>query len=431
MKKNCVILGMGISGIAAAALLLQNGKKPIAIDPKYPSLLKNNSIQELIDKGLVFYPTLPENGLADCEQVILSPGVPFTHPIIQEALEKKIEVIGEMELALQHLSNPMIGITGSNGKTTTALLTTHVLKQNKIKARTLGNIGDSLSAYCLKADPEEILVLEISSFQLKFMKKVSLDAAIILNIIPNHLDWHGSLEDYARSKCSLQKLLKPNAPLFISHDALGEFSAFLQNDSVHIFDMIPQEGKVVELFQNFQGKTLQQNILASFALTSFLKISEESFLSAYKTFRKPPHRIEFVAEIDEVAFYNDSKATNADAVIHAVNALEENNVILIAGGADKGLSYYPWKKAFADKVKHVVLIGACAEKIAQELEGFSMEVCSSLEIAVYAALAKAEKKDAILLSPGCSSFDMFQNYEHRGNEFKRIISQMQKGEKRL
>lgn len=430
MEKKCVVLGMGVSGIAAASLLLHHGKKTVAVDHKYSTLVKTDSIIKLMKQGLEFFSDLSEKELSHCEELIVSPGVPYTHPLIQKALELGISVIAELELGLRYVSNPMIGITGSNGKTTTALLTAHILKENGKKVRTLGNIGDSLSAYCVNPDPEEIIVLEISSFQLKFMKKVSLDAAVILNILPNHLDWHGTLEDYARSKCSVQKLVKPKAPLFISHDALGEFGAFLDCESIHIFDILPQEGKIVEILQNFQGKTLRQNILAAFALTSHFDISEKAFISAYKTFKKPAHRVEFVAEINDVSFYNDSKATNADAVIHAVNVLE-GNVILIAGGADKGLSYYPWKKAFAGKVKHVVLIGACASKIAQELDGFSMEVGVSLEEAITKAYAKAEPKDVILLSPGCSSFDMFQNYEHRGNEFKRIVSQMEKGEKRL
>ena len=305
--------------------------------------------------------------------IVISPGYPLSHPVAVEGRRLGKEIIGEMELGMRYVQNRCLAITGTNGKTTATMLTAHVLNQTGTKARAVGNIGLPLCSYLLDPDPEEVLVVEVSSFQIETMKTPIFAAGGITNITPDHLDRYDSYDEYAAMKYRLRHFVK------------GPF---------------------------YQGDDL------AFHLSG---LSREAFVQASLDFIRPPHRIEHIKTVDGISFYNDSKGTNVDAVCYAVKALSQP-LILIVGGRDKGASYDIWNPLFENKVKRVLAIGEAAEKIQRELK-MEVELVGTLEKALEKSIAYATPGDAVLLSPGCSSFDQFENYIERGNTFKRLVEE--------
>lgn len=416
-----LIVGLGSSGKASAALLLAQGHNVIGVD-KSPELLAE------VDGFPVFLESEPLD-FSSIGQVIVSPGIPPSHSHYQQAVDQGIEVIGEAELAFRHLDQPCIAITGTNGKTTVTLLVTHILEHAGFKARALGNIGTPLASYCLAPNKEEVLVVELSSFQLETMQMQAFDAGVILNITPDHLDWHTSMKHYAAAKCHLQKCLKKGAPLFVYDDVISEYGSFLDKDKIERYTHLENIETILPLSYRQGCRHDRDNALAAWALVQRFGVSKAQFLAALESFKKPPHRIEFVTQIEGVSFYDDSKGTNIDAVLRAVDAMP-GNVVLIAGGVDKGASYAPWL-SFAKKVRKIFVIGEAAHKMIGELQkDFSVERCASLEDAVFRAAAHSEKGECVLLSPGCASFDMFRSYAHRGEEFKRHVYDLQERRKK-
>lgn len=418
MQKKILIIGLGVSGRSCAAFLLQQGFSVLAVDRKIESFKLDLKIKILVDLGLEVQPDTSPLAWEDFSQIILSPGINPSHPMVQKGLQLGIEVIGEIELAFRYLKNRCIAITGTNGKTTTTLLTTHVLNQMGIAARALGNVGSSLSGYLIDPHPEEILIIELSSFQLETVQTRALDAALVLNITPNHLDRHSSMQAYSFAKLQIQNCLKePSSKFYISSQVAAEYGADLKN--FEIFD-----APISRIGYTQREALLEQNVQAACCLCRFLGVSSSDFYEKMKTFQKPPHRMEWVAEIEAVTYYNDSKATNVDAVRHAVAQLP-GPIILIAGGVDKGSPYRPWIDSFLRKVKKIVVFGQAAEKIYQELTGFFLlEKVETLEQALKVARNSAIEKDTVLFSPGCSSYDQFLNYEARGEEFKRKVLEL-------
>ncbi|MDE3055389.1 MAG: UDP-N-acetylmuramoyl-L-alanine--D-glutamate ligase [Verrucomicrobiota bacterium] len=381
--KRVIILGAGKSG-QGASLLLQK--------QNYEVLLADRTKGSLRDD--------PSLSLEGVSLLLLSPGVSVAHPLVEKAKTLGIRVTGEIEWGLLSLpcqQQKKIAITGTNGKTTTVLLLEHLLRSAGRKARALGNVGASLCEYALSPDPEEILIVEVSSFQLETLAPLPwFDAALILNITPNHLDRHTSMQEYADCKLKLQHCLKKEGTFFVSRQVQETFSLS------HPLQLITTEN-------------------AAISLALHLGVDSQSIQKALPSFCKPPHRMEWVAEIDQVTYYNDSKASNVDAVIHALS-LVSGPVILLAGGVDKGSSYQPWIAAFAHKVKALLLFGAAAGKMERELAGaFSLVRVETLAEAVEEARRLAKSGDQVLLSPGCSSFDQFANYEERGQIFRNLV----------
>ena len=365
-----------------------------------------------------------DSELEGVSQVILSPGIPASHPIVQSAQAREIEVIGEIELAFRHIGNRCVGVTGTNGKTTTVLLATHLLNRAGKKARALGNVGVGLSSYLLNPDPEEILVVELSSFQLETVRARCLDLALILNITPNHLDRHASMEEYAAAKISIQNCLKPGGKLFVSERVAREYGERLLR--FEVYERQEALAPISPIRYTQWGAPERTNVQAAFSVAREFGVDEESCLQALAGFRKPPHRIEWVAEIGGVSYYNDSKSSNVDSAIHAVG-LFDGPIVLIAGGTDKGSSYRPWINAFRGKVKRIVAYGMAAPKMEGELgAAFAFTRAGLFEEAVRHARDAAEAGEMVLLSPGCSSYDQFRSFEHRGDEFKRIVNGMEK-----
>lgn len=425
MKKKIVIIGLGVSGRSCAALLLKQKKSLLGIDQKAAILKDDPDIQSLMRQGLELASDQENINWKTIEQVVISPGISLQHPLVRQALAQNIEVIGEIEVAFRALQNPCIGVTGTNGKTTTVMLTQHVLQTAGMAAQALGNIGTSLSAYAAAPNTKEILVVELSSFQLETLHSKCLDAAIILNITPDHLDRYSSMEEYAKAKCRIQECLKPHAPLWISSIVAKEYGRFLRE--IKIFDEAVFENNMVAPISPMRyiqlGVPERQNVQAAYVLCRHLGVTDQEFWRGLETFRKPKHRIEFVGEWNSISFYDDSKATNIDSVMHAVG-LFEGPIILLAGGVHKGWSYRPWIEAFQGKVTQIVAFGQAAPIMEEELkEAFLFEKRETLEEAVRCAVKNARPHTVILLSPGCSSFDQFRNYEHRGNEFKRIVEE--------
>jgi len=425
--KHALVIGLGISGRASAELLLQRGFAVTAADRKGETLRSDPKTARLLELGLRIESDSDELPLFSFSLAVLSPGIEPRHPLIQKAKRMGIEMVGEIELALRYLPNRrVVGVTGSNGKTTTVLLTAHLLNGAGKKAVALGNVGAALSGYALNPDPEEILIVELSSFQLESLPPAPyFDAAAILNIVPNHLNRHASMEEYAGAKLRIEKCLKPNGPLFVSSQVRKDYE--IQNGIV--FDDASPSISNAEALR--LGRPEWMNVAAAQALCRSLGVEGPSLDSALKTFCKPPHRIEWVAEIGQVAYYNDSKASNVSAVLHAVRQFS-GPIVLIAGGVDKGSSYAPWIDAFQGKVKWIAVFGEAAEKMERELQGaFPVERFAALREALVAAERAAEPGDTVLFSPGCSSYDQFAHYEERGDAFKQLVRERWTGKKQL
>lgn len=389
-----LVLGLGKSGMASVEYLKLLGDEVVGYDDK---------------RGTPF----PD--MKEFDRLVVSPGISPLHPLYAEAVRRGVEVIGEVELALREIDQPCVAVTGTNGKTTVTLLVEHVLKSAGKEAKAVGNVGIPLTSYVKKK--EEILVLELSSFQLETLKTKKIDFGTILNITPDHLERYGSMEEYAKAKCRLQELANN---LWVSERVVEEFGGLLKPG----YKVCQGEVETIGGSGYVQGEHDVENLLAAWALCKEFGIERDVFAKSLKTFMRPSHRIEFVAEVRGVFYVDDSKGTNVDATIAAVQAMKRP-VVLIAGGVDKGSSYAVWKKPFGGKVKHVVAIGEAAPKIKEELSPeFCVEMSSDLGQAVLRATKMAEHGDVVLLSPGCSSYDMFKNYADRGNKFKEEVRKL-------
>ncbi len=402
-----LVLGFGVSGKASASLLRKEGYEVVAAD-------KNPGPGVLPDRA-----DLPLEGFS---QVILSPGVPPTHPIVQRALAAGIEVVGEAEMAMRRVENRCIGITGTNGKTTVALLTEHVLNASGIKARAVGNVGLALSEYLLAPDKSEVLVIELSSFQLETLETKKLKSSVCLNITPDHLDRYPSMHEYAMAKAKIQDC---SEKLFLSNQVVSEYGDCFK-PSFEIFEHLEETVAPIFSLEYIQlGVPEKQNVQAAEALCREFGVGYEQFLKALTTFRKPHHRIEWVGEKRGVHYINDSKGTNVDAVLHAME-LFKGPVILIAGGVDKGASYTPWIEKFQGVVKKIIAYGQAASKMEGELAAFfPFQRVEKFSDAFDAASCNAVSGDSVVLSPGCSSYDQFRDYKHRGDEFRNRFKSLQ------
>ncbi len=435
-NKKIAVLGLGVSGQSAARFLRKLGAKVICVDQD----IAQAGPQALYQEG--FELIAEQNWDANCELAVVSPGISLTHPLCQRLAKNGIELIGEIELAARELDQPCIGITGTNGKTTVTLLVAHILNCAGIQACALGNVGTPLTQALLEKKHERVIfVIELSSYQLESMSTACLDAGVILNITPDHLDrYNYSMEEYAKAKCRIQRLLRPNSPLFAFQSVIDEFGKQLRMDTCIAYGYsdscaycltprgIEYRGEIELAYPASLLRLAPhdyENFAAAYALCKKYGVSKEKFLLGLRSFKKPPHRIEFVSEVAGVKYYDDSKGTNVDAVIKAVESMPAN-VVLIAGGLDKGSPFKHWVSGFNGKVSHIFAIGQAAATIQEQLKGkLTVDICSSLEEAVLSASKKASPGECVLLSPGCASTDMFKNYAHRGEVFKQTVLQLQ------
>ena len=433
MEKRALVIGLGISGKSAIKFLLHQGYKVFGVDSR--DLKEDVEIKKL--KGLGVEISLEENMSLGPEfsLVVTSPGVSSSHALVQEAKKLTIPIMGEAELAFKNIQGRAVAITGTNGKTTVTSLVEHVLKQAGRKAQSLGNIGSPLTEYAITPDLEKIVVAELSSYQLETLALPVFEAAVILNITPDHLDRYSDFTAYAEAKAQIQYCLKPGGDLYVDENAVAQFpslfkkpfytmgvleSSFLRLKGVQVWEgaeymfSLPEEYKELGVHDSL-------NAIAAWALCKRMGIFSSEFISGLTTFKKPSHRIEFIRTVSGVRYYDDSKGTNVDAVIRAVQSMK-GTVTLIAGGVDKGSSYLPWKEAFQGRIRKMILIGEASFKIADELGlFFNVKIVDSLEEAVKESERCALFGECVLLSPGCSSFDMFRDYAHRGKEFQKFV----------
>ncbi|MBI5273628.1 MAG: hypothetical protein HY860_01075 [Chlamydiales bacterium] len=385
-----LILGLGISGSAALEVLLEQGHDIVITDKNTKNNLK----------------IVPEEkiNVNEFDVVVSSPGIRWTHPLYAAAIANQIPITGEMEIGLSLLpkNQKVIGITGSNGKTTTTSLITHILNVAGKKALALGNIGKPLCAHLKDIQGDEILVCELSSFQLETMKTKIFDVIAITNITENHLDAYSSFEDYKQAKLHLLTLGKEDSIAFISSE--------IKDDCNH------------------SHVTVVDNNCTSFAtgICNHLGIKDNDIKQALATFKKPPHRMEFIAEISGITFINDSKSTTVHSTIYAVQQLKKP-IILLAGGKWKGFSFSLWKTALFPYIKKIIAFGESATKIRDDVYcHIDVDITDNLQGALHLAIDKARVGDCILLSPGCSSYDQFKHFEDRGDCFVRLVQDLKK-----
>lgn len=418
MKKRALVIGLKISGKGAVRLLCLHNYEVIGADRDLSNCC-HLGIPLIVDTSPL--PDLP------FKLIVLSPGIPTNHPLCLEAKQRGIEVIGEAELAFRYLSprQKVIAVTGTNGKTTLALFLAAMLTKGGKQARALGNIGTSLADYACQPKKEEILVVELSSFQLETMQTRAIDYGIITAITPDHLDRYASFEAYAQAKCRLSRLIRDRGKLLVTAEIATKYSS-LFSSKTPIAIVNPVSCLQVTKKKGYWGNLDCEKIAFADAIARNFKIDAASLSATFASFSFPPHRIEHVGEVNGVAFVNDSKATNVAAVLFAVLAINRP-IVLIAGGLDKGGDFSRWRLPFQKKVKCVVTIGKAAPLIKAAFDyDFRVVDAHTLDCAVHTAFKQAQRGELVLLSPGCASFDQFQSYEERGKKFTRLVSDLRR-----
>lgn len=441
-NKRVLVVGLGRSGAASAFFLQDHGAKVTVSDEKSEAQLQNE-IAALLDRGVsIETGRHGERTFRDQDLIVVSPGVPSDQAQLQQARTLGIPVIGEVELAFCFLEGRVIAITGSNGKTTTTTLVGEILSKSGKKTLVGGNIGTPVISLAAQSAPDTVTVLEISSFQLETIRQFRPWIAAILNVTPDHLDRHRTFQAYVDAKarifenqqagdfavlnaddptCAmLQGKVKGTLEWFSRKQAV-ESGAFLQGDQI----VFRQGGKdqAVLSRQDIQLKGAHnlENVLAAVAIGMLAGCAPGDIKKAVSEFRAVEHRLELVATVNGVSFYNDSKATNVDATVKALESFP-GNIHLILGGKDKGSDYTTLNALLRERAKAAYLIGAAAEKIASQVQGAASIVRSgTLDRAVRQAFEAAKSGDVVLLAPACASFDQFENYEHRGRVFKELV----------
>ena len=443
--KNVLIVGTGKSGVAAAELLQKKQAKLIIFDGNKE--LKEAQIREkseAFSDARIVLGDLSESVMDELDLAVLSPGVPTDLPMVNAIRDKKIPIIGEIELAYQCAKGKILAITGTNGKTTTTALLGEIMKNYFPDVKVVGNIGIPYTSVAADTTDETVTVAEISSFQLETAVEFKPDISAILNITPDHLNRHHTMENYIAAKESITKnqTAENTCVLNYEDEVLRRFGDGLQTEVVYFSSARKLENgyyldgtdicrsvngreericNVEEL--NLLGKHNYENVMAATAMADSFGVPMEKIKEVLVRFQAVEHRIEYVTEKRGVKFYNDSKGTNPDAAIQGIRAMNRPT-LLIGGGYDKQSEYDEWIQAFDGKVKKLVLIGATREKIAATARkcGFTDIVfADSLEEAVQICYDNAEDGDAVLLSPACASWDMFKSYEQRGDMFKEIV----------
>ncbi|HUP04416.1 MAG TPA: UDP-N-acetylmuramoyl-L-alanine--D-glutamate ligase [Bryobacteraceae bacterium] len=435
-----LVVGLKLSGMAAVELLTREGAAVRATDLKPLEALPGAA--ELLGRlGIAFELQTPEAFL-DCDLIVTSPDVPADLPGLQEARRRGVRVIGDLELAAPFLKGRTIGITGSNGKTTTTSLTGHILQSAGVPVQVGGNIGKAVAAMVESSRDDGWNVLELSSFQLETIVTFRADIGLALNVTQNHLDRHHTFQKYAAAKGRLFDTQQPgdcavlNAedPMCVSYAArsAGEvrwFSGlhevgpggYLANGNL----VLDQEILMPAADVPIRGRHNLENALAAAIAAKRAGVPARDIAAAIRTFHAVEHRLEFVRTVSGVAFYNDSKATSVDATLKALSAFD-GGLWVILGGKDKGLDYTVLREPLAAKARAALLIGAAAGKISQALNGAVPLVESgTLDAAIAHAYARAEEGDTVLLAPACASFDQFRSFEHRGEVFKQIINALE------
>ncbi len=445
--KKVLVVGTGISGIAAVKLLAAKDAKITILEGNKDT--KQDVIREKVPSDISYdliIGDLPEEIMDSLDLAVLSPGVPTDLPFVIRLQEKKIPVWGEIELAYTCGRGRLAAITGTNGKTTTTALTGAILREYYESVYVVGNIGLPYTEYALETKDSSVTVAEVSSFQLETIHSFRPDVSAILNITPDHLNRHHTMECYIDTKARiaenqtkdqicvlnyedehLRKMAEkiPADVFWFSSARPLERGIWLDGEDIIYKDT--EQIKICTIHDmQLLGVHNYENVMAAVAVTMHMGVPVECIRKAVAEFKAVEHRIEFVREVNGVKYYNDSKGTNPDAAIKAVQAMITPTVV-IGGGYDKQSSYDEWIASFGDTVKCLVLLGATADKIeaAARKAGFNNIIrVDSLKDAVKVSAEQAGNGEAVLLSPACASWDMFKSYEQRGTLFKEYVNQL-------
>ena len=450
--KKVLVIGMGRSGIAAtyalvdtgAVVSVQDSKSEDQIDKEFVAYLNENNVGKYLGK-------IPED-MSVFDALVLSPGVPPQLGFIEEAKQAGAEIIGELELAYRLGNGHFVAITGTNGKTTTTTLVGDIYKASGRDTEVAGNIGIAVISKAMAAKDDSWLVTETSSFQLETIDEFHPVVSAILNLTPDHMDRHKTMENYGRAKAAVFKNQTEDEYCILNYDDKAcfelaeregckakvvpfsrkeelDFGAFAKDGQIVIRD---EAGELITICGADEllipGTHNLENALAAAAIAYFGGIDKDVIAGVLRTFAGVEHRIEACGEIDGVRFVNDSKGTNPDAAIKAIEAMKEN-IILIAGGYDKGSEFDEFVGAFGDSVKTLILLGKTAPKIkaAAEAAGFTnIIMADDMETSVAKAFDVAKPGDVVLLSPACASWDMYKSFEQRGDHFKSCVQSLAK-----
>jgi UDP-N-acetylmuramoylalanine--D-glutamate ligase len=424
---------MARSGIAAMRVLREKGATVRAIDEK--------AMGEIL--GAPVLPQLEES-FRDVDLVVLSPGVPPDIEVLRKVRQRGVPIISELEVAAPYLQGPRIGITGTNGKTTTTALTGHILRESGIACQVGGNIGTPPTAMIETSRPDQWNVLELSSFQLETIKGFRTEIAVCLNVTQNHLDRHHTLENYVNAKARLFEtqhvgdlaVLNADDPVTIAfakrtRAQIAWFSSSRAVSGAWLEgDVIKFQGEALLDVHDLRlrGKHNYENVMAAALIADRAGAKLPQIAKAAASFAPVEHRLELVREIDGVAYYNDSKATSVDATLKAIDAFS-GGLWIILGGKDKNSDYTVLRDPLRAKARAALLIGAAAGKIAGQLgnDAAPLLQCGTLAQAVEEAHRSAKPGDTVLLAPACASFDQFDSFEHRGRVFKELVNRLEEG----
>ncbi len=446
--KKVLVFGAAKSGISASRLLQKQGAFVVLYDGN--AKLKPEDFQDRIDIHHNFqavFGELPEELLPTISLLVISPGIAIDHPVVVKISSMGIPVWGEIELAYRFSKGKIIGITGTNGKTTTTTLVGEIMKTYFPEVYVVGNIGNPYTDIAMEASEQAVSVIELSSFQLETIHEFKPDVSAILNITPDHLDRHHTMETYISMKenvarnqtmsevCILNHedvTLRAMADrlhtkvIFYSSTEILKDGLYLEGDEIY-YAMGGEKQLVCNINElRVLGKHNYENIMAGVGMAISMGIPMELIHKAITSFNAVEHRIEYVETINGVTYYNDSKGTNPDASIKAVQAMK-SPTLLIGGGYDKHNEFDEWIEAFGGKVKYLILLGQTREKIAETAQrhGFTnIIMVDDLKEAVRVCAEKAKDGDAVLLSPACASWGMFENYEQRGRLFKEYVREL-------
>ena len=451
-NKRVLVVGLGKSGLASALFLKARGARVTVSDTKSGDELRNE-IPTLLDHGItVETGGHGERTFREQDLIVVSPGVPVDAPLLAQARTLGESVIGEIELAAQFLPGPIVAITGSNGKTTTTTLVGEILTAGGLHALVGGNIGTPAISLAGRAKPESVIVLEVSSFQLETIQTFRPKVAVVLNVTPDHLDRHQTIESYVNAKARIFEnqrnddfaVLNEDDPTCVTMAARTKAQVFWFSrqkevkqggwvrDGNIVFRHGAQQSEIMQVSElPLKGAHNLENVLAAVCAGALMGCTPEKIREAVRDFKAVEHRLEFVATIRGVDYYNDSKATNVDATIKALESFPAN-IHLILGGKDKGSDYTVLNDLLRQRVKRVYTIGAAAAKIESQISssksgGVEVVHSETLENALRKANAVAEPGDVVLLAPACASFDQFKNYEQRGQVFKEIVRGLEAG----
>lgn len=441
--RKVTVVGLGITGIRLIEFLKKMGANITVTDVRREDELGNEARRVLQFVDGCYLGGNSEGAFKNTDMIIISPGVPYDLDILEEQMKRGVPVLGEIEFAFRYINKPIIGITGTNGKTTTTSMIGHFLLVSGRRAFVGGNIGRPLIEFLNDYDNWEIAVVEVSSFQLESIYEFRPKIAVLLNITEDHIDRHKTFENYRYIKSRIFKNQKEEDFAVINMDdenvkkasdgirskviSFTKNSKHLKNGTV-IFNGKSIISSVKESIHEYflekfhlRGIHNIENLMAAVAVGEIMGLSRDDIQNGIKTFKGVPHRIEFVKEIKGIKFYNDSKGTNVSSVIRAIESFNER-IILIAGGRDKGSDFNILKNKVKGRVKASILIGEARDKIKDALcEVTYTEFAENMDDAVKKAFKIAEAGDVVLLSPGCASFDMFRDYEERGEVFKNIV----------